>query len=264
MQLHYRVLGTGKPLIILHGLFGSADNWNSLAKSFSELYKVFVVDQRNHGLSNHAKEFNYKIMSNDLLELIEENKLENVSIIGHSMGGKVLMQFAAEHSNMIDKMIVVDISPRYYKPHHQTVLKALHSVNFDEVSTRREAENILNPILNNIPTTQFLLKNIYWIDALENGEPTKKLAWRFNLKDITNSIENVGQESPLPNTSDANKLNALFIRGENSDYITDDDKRLIRTYYPNAIIKTIENAGHWVQAEQPTEFFNVVTNFLKQ
>jgi pimeloyl-ACP methyl ester carboxylesterase len=263
MQLHYRKIGHGKPLIILHGLFGSADNWNTLAKEFSANYEVFVVDQRNHGLSPHDAEFSYEAMSNDLLELLNENNIEKANFIGHSMGGKVMMQFASEHSNRIDKMIVVDISPRYYKPHHQTVLQALHSVNFDVVTTRRQAEEILNPVLNDISTTQFLLKNIYWIDEIVDGVEVKKLAWRFNFKAISSQIENVGTESPKPSVQDAEKLNVLFIKGENSNYILEDDKRTIRNYYPNALIKTIANAGHWVQAEQPKEFYNSVIEFLK-
>jgi pimeloyl-ACP methyl ester carboxylesterase len=263
MKLHFRKVGQGKPLIILHGLFGSADNWNTLAKEFSAQNQVFVVDQRNHGLSPHDAVFSYEAMSNDLLELLNDNNIEKANFIGHSMGGKVMMQFASEHSYRINKMIVVDISPRYYKPHHQAVLQALHSVNFDEISTRRQAEEILNSLLNDISTTQFLLKNIYWKDAIIDGEETKKLAWRFNLYAITSQIENIGAESPKPKLLDSEKLNVMFVKGENSNYIIDDDKRLIRNYYPNAVIKTIANAGHWVQAEQPKEFFNTVIGLLK-
>jgi pimeloyl-ACP methyl ester carboxylesterase len=263
MKLHFRKIGQGKPLIILHGLFGSADNWNTLAKEFSAQNQVFVVDQRNHGLSPHDAVFSYEAMSNDLLELLDDNKIEKANFIGHSMGGKVMMQFSSEYANRIEKMIIVDISPRYYKPHHQAVLQALHSINFDEITTRRQAEEILNPLLNDISTTQFLLKNIYWIDDIINDLEVKKLAWRFNLNAISSQIENVGIESPKPIALNAEKLQVLFIKGENSNYIMDDDKRLIRNYYPNAVIKTIANAGHWVQAEQPKEFFNTVIGFLK-
>jgi len=263
LKLSFRKFGEGKPLIILHGLFGSADNWNTLAKRYSQHFEVFVVDQRNHGLSPHHAIFNYKEVSNDLLKFLEDNYLDNVSIIGHSMGGKVAMQFAAEHANKINKLIVVDISPRYYKPHHQKVLNALHSINFDEVSTRKQAEEILNPMLNDIATTQFLLKNIYWSDDVIEGTENKKLAWRFNLNGITNSIENVGSESPKPNYTDSQNLKVLFIKGANSNYIEDFDKKIIREYYSNAIIKTIENAGHWVQAEQPEIFFEITNSFLQ-
>ncbi len=260
MKLHYRKIGQGKPLIILHGLFGSADNWNSLAKEFSRTFEVYIVDQRNHGLSPHSTEFNYEVMSNDLLELLDDNNIEKASIIGHSMGGKVLMQFAALNANRIENMIVVDISPRYYKPHHQNVLKALQSIDFNSIETRKQAEEILTPQLNEVSTTQFLLKNIYWKDA--SGNEGKKLAWRFNLDSIINNIEMIGVESPQVNSALSGKMKVLFISGEKSDYITDDDKRLIRTYYPTAIVKTIENAGHWVQAEQPRVFYETVLNFI--
>ncbi len=258
MKLHYRKSGQGTPLIILHGLFGSADNWNTLAKQFAESFEVYTVDLRNHGLSPHSKEFNYQVMSGDLLEILDDNGIETASIIGHSMGGKVLMQFAAEHSHRIHAMIVVDISPGYYEPHHQAVLNALHSVNFDTISTRRQAEEILSPLLNDISTTQFLLKNIYWVDDAAGAE--KKLAWRFDLDSITENINIVGAESPMPTRPIAK---VLFVKGESSAYISDEDKRLIRIYYPNAIIRTIQGAGHWVQAEQPTAFYETVVAFLE-
>lgn len=171
MKLFYRKFGQGQPLIILHGLFGQSDNWNSLAKQFSEQgYEVYIVDQRNHGLSPHSDEWNYKVMSDDLLELIQDHQLNNVILIGHSMGGKTVMQFALEHEHLLDKLIVADIAPKYYPLHHQVVLQALEAVDFKTVKTRREAEEIMGRYISDFGTKQFLLKNIYWKD---DGE----LAW---------------------------------------------------------------------------------------
>lgn len=167
MKLFYRKFGQGQPLIILHGLFGQSDNWNSLAKQFSEQgFEVYIVDQRNHGLSPHSDEWNYKVMSEDIFELIDDLKLQNVILLGHSMGGKTVMQFALDHENMLDKLIVA-IAPKYYPLHHQIVLQALEAVDFKTIKTRREAEDILNTYITDFGTKQFLLKNIYW---KENGE----------------------------------------------------------------------------------------------
>lgn len=254
MELFYRKFGSGQPLIILHGLFGQSDNWNSLAKQFSEQgFEVYIVDQRNHGLSPHNDEWNYKVMSDDIFEFINLHQLKNVILLGHSMGGKTVMQFALEHENLLDKLIVVDIAPKYYPLHHQSVLEALQAIDFKTVKTRREAEDILGNYITDFGTKQFLLKNIYW---KEDGE----LAWRFNLKVIVNNIENVGEATP----TDTNcSIPTLFIRGEKSNYILNEDLKLIQDIFPRSILETINDAGHWVHAEKPKAFFNCVIDFIK-
>jgi esterase len=254
MKLHYRKYGQGQPLIILHGLFGQSDNWNSIAKQLGENnFEVYCVDQRNHGLSPHGDEWNYKAMSEDVLELIQDHQLQNIILLGHSMGGKTAMQFAIDHSATLDKLIVVDIAPKYYPLHHQTVLQALQAVDFSVVKTRREVEDILSQYISDFGTKQFLLKNIYW---KENGE----LDWRFNLKVIAEQIENIGQETP---TDKMCEVQTLFIRGEHSKYILDEDMNLIHDIFPRSMLETIEGAGHWVHAEKPTAFFDCVMNFVK-
>ena len=149
MKLFYRKIGEGQPLIILHGLFGQSDNWNTLAKQFAEQnFQVFTVDLRNHGLSPHSDDFNFQVMSDDVLELITDNQLRNVILIGHSLGGKVAMELAIKHPEVIDKLVVVDIAPKYYPVHHQSVLQALEAVDFSLVKTRKQAEEILSNIEN--------------------------------------------------------------------------------------------------------------------
>lgn len=254
MKLFYRKFGQGQPLIILHGLFGQCDNWNTLAKQFAENgFEVFVVDLRNHGLSPHSDVWNYHVMSDDVLELINDNELNNVILLGHSMGGKVAMQFAVDHSQFLDKLIVVDIAPKYYPMHHQNVLKALQKVDFSTVKNRKEVEEILSEYISDFGTRQFLLKNIYWKTETE-------LAWRFNLKIIIEQIENVGeaQESNV-----ACDIPTLFIRGENSNYILDEDIKAIQSVFPLSDIATVLGAGHWVHAEKPKDFFDRVMRFLK-
>lgn len=253
MKLFYRKYGEGQPLVILHGLFGQSDNWNSLAKQFAEKgFEVYLVDLRNHGLSPHSNTWNYQVMSDDILEFINEFQLKHVVFLGHSMGGKVAMQFAIQHQEFLDKLIVVDIAPKYYPPHHGDVLKALNAVDFAVVKIRKEAEDILSAYITDYGTKQFLLKNIYW---KENGQ----LDWRFNLKVIAEQIGNVGEVTPDEKSCD---IPSVFIRGGLSRYILDDDIHLIQDIFPLSVIETIENAGHWVHAEKQKEFFDCVMNYI--
>jgi pimeloyl-ACP methyl ester carboxylesterase len=254
MKLFYRRSGQGQPLIILHGLFGQSDNWNTLAKQFSDNgFQVYAVDARNHGLSPHSEEWNYKVMSEDILELIKDNNLEDVIFMGHSMGGKVAMQFAIDHSQYLDKLIVVDIAPKFYPLHHQAVLAALQAVDFSVVKARREVEDVLSKYISDLGTKQFLLKNIYW---KEDGE----LAWRFNLNVMAQKIENIGEATVSDKTCD---VTTLFIRGEKSNYILDEDIDLIQEIFPRSILETITDVGHWVHAEKPKAFFECVMKFIK-
>ena len=254
MKLFFRKYGSGQPLIILHGLFGQSDNWNSLAKQFGEAgFEVFAVDMRNHGLSPHSTVWNYKAMSDDIAELIADNNLQNIILLGHSMGGKAAMFFALEHSAVLDKLIIVDIAPKYYSLHHQSVIEALTAVNFQIIKTRKEVDVILSEYITDFGTKQFLLKNIYWTE-------NENLAWRFNLDVIVKNIENVGEATPTDKSIDTP---TLFIRGAKSNYILDEDLNLIQELFPRSMLETIENSGHWVHAEKPKEFFEMVMQFIK-
>ncbi|MCW3077679.1 MAG: putative hydrolase, partial [Bacteroidetes bacterium] len=212
MNLAYREFGQGQPFIILHGLFGQSDNWNTLAKQFAEQnFHVFTPDLRNHGLSPHSDVWDYEVMADDLKEFIDHHKLDNPIIMGHSMGGKVLMFFEAKYNGVTDKLIIADISPRAYEPHHHEVLAALNSVDFSVVKTRKEAESQLGEYIKDFGTKQFLLKNIYWRDTENNI-----MDWRFNLKVITASYNNIGVMAPEFKSD----VPCLIIRGECSNYVT--------------------------------------------
>ena len=254
MKLAYREFGSGQPLIILHGLFGQSDNWNTLAKRFAEKgFHVFTIDQRNHGLSPHSEVWNYEAMAEDLKEFIDTHQLHDVILLGHSMGGKTVLFFEQLFPNIAQKLIVADIAPRAYEAHHDSVLKALNAVDFTDINTRKEAETILGQYITDFGTKQFLLKNIYWRE-----DETKQMDWRFNLKTITKEYNNIGVEVPAFLSS----TKTLFIRGEKSNYISDNDMLDIRNRFSDVNLRTIANSGHWVHAEQPEAFFNCVMEFI--
>ncbi len=255
MKLAFREFGSGQPLIILHGLFGQSDNWNTLAKNFAEQgFCVYTIDQRNHGLSPHDDVWNYEVMADDLKEFIGEHHLQQPIIIGHSMGGKTALFFELKYPHQASKIIIVDIAPRAYEPHHMDVLRALNSVDFLVYKTRKEAEAKLNEYISDFGTKQFLLKNIYWKDTENNV-----MDWRFNLKVIGETIDNIGIE--LPQFKSA--VSCLVIRGEKSNYINENDIEDFRLRFSDCSFETILGAGHWVHAEKPKEFFDCVMKFIK-
>ena len=251
MELNYRTYGEGQPLIILHGLFGSLDNWLTLGKKFSKHFKVYLVDQRNHGRSFHSEEFSYNIMANDLYYLINKENIQNVIIMGHSMGGKTAMRFTQKYPDLVDKLIVADIGPKEYPMHHNHILKALNSIDLNVVKTRKEADEIIAPFIPEFGIQQFLLKNLYWIEK-------HQLAWRINLPVISAKIAEVIAETPR----ELILTKTLFLSGMNSDYILETDYTYIEKYFPYSEIEIIENAAHWLHADNPEDFYNKVIEFI--
>lgn len=251
MQLYFRELGEGQPLIILHGLFGSCDNWLTVSKPLAEKFHVYLIDQRNHGRSPHDPIHTYQAMANDLLAFIKANNIAQPTILGHSMGGKAAMRFALDYPAQLAKLIVADISPKYYPPHHQDVIAAFLSIDLSNLNSREEADQLMSSHLPEVGTRQFLLKNLY---RTENGA----FAWRMNLGGLIEQIENIGEENKgLPFEKPT-----LFLRGEKSNYIKEEDARTISSLFPQSKIVTIPQAGHWVQAEKPLEFVAEVMRFL--
>ena len=259
MNLFYRESGEGTPLLILHGLFGCADNWNQMAKKLSAHVRVITLDLRNHGLSPHSEEWDYHSMAADVVEVCEKLDLQQVVILGHSMGGKVAMYLAALAPQLLRGMVVVDIAPRYYPPHHHEVLQALWESDPSEALSRKTVEEALRKTLKEEAVVQFLLKNLYW---KEMGEE-KKLAWRMNLETITTNIAEVGAASPLPPKDFTLHCPVLFVKGSLSDYINEKDESDILNRYPGAEIISIEKAGHWVQAEQPESFYTCIVQWMQ-
>lgn len=253
MLLHSNIVGEGSPLLILHGFLGMGDNWKTLSKKFSEHgYEVHMIDQRNHGRSFHADEFNYDVLVEDLIYYCDRYNIENCAVLGHSMGGKTAMLFAARYPYLVSKLIVADIAPRLYPKHHDDILDGLSALDFDYIKTRKEADVLLSMYVPEIGTRQFLLKNLFWV---EKGQ----LGLRINLEVLKEQVEEVGES--LPTHLKFEKA-ALFLKGDRSEYISIQDEGMIVQQFPNAKIETISNAGHWLHAENPVEFFDTVIEFL--
>jgi esterase len=254
MKLNYKqVSSEGQPIVVLHGVFGSLDNWATVSKAIADAgYAVYLLDQRNHGRSPHSDEFTQKAMAADLAEFLQDHSLQNPVLVGHSMGGKTVMRYAMEYPDTYDKLVVVDIAPKYYPPHHESLLEGLNALPLTEIESRQQADDLFSAHEPNVGVRQFLLKNLYRTD-----EGT--FAWRFNLPVLTAQIENVGEAIPKLRTVSEP---ALFMRGALSSYIKDTDQEAIEDLFQNAEIVTIPKAGHWVHAEQPKGFVEALTGFL--
>lgn len=251
MKLHHRILGEGKPLYILHGLFGYSDNWQSIGKKFAEDYQVVFVDQRNHGHSPHDDTFNYEAMSADLLELMDDLGHKEIYLLGHSMGGKTSLEFVKDNPDRVEKLIIVDIGLKGYQSHHDQIIEGLESIDLTVIKSRGQADRQMAKYVESIGVRQFLLKNLYWI---EKGQ----LAWRMNIPVLVNTMDDILGPIDLKEYAGP----TLFIRGEASDYIIDEDFKDLEDVFSDVQFETVANAGHWVHAEAPAEFYNLVKGFL--
>jgi esterase len=254
MKLHYKELGHGQPLLILHGLFGTLDNWQTLAKRFAEHYNVFLVDLRNHGRSPHDEQHDYDTMAADVLKLVDELQIATPAIIGHSMGGKVAMNYALKYPTRLTKLIVVDIAPKAYPPHHDEIIDALQSVDIDNIKSRGEVDAQLSNVIKDEEVRLFLMKNLYRKDDSSFG-------WRMNLDALEKNYEKIA----APITSDIPfKKHTLFIKGGRSRYILPEDiYSNIEHLFTLVEVETIPEAGHWLHAEAPDKVYNLVTTFLE-
>jgi esterase len=255
MTLNYKDFGAGEPIIILHGLFGTLDNWQTVARSLASDRLVYIIDQRNHGRSPHAAEMDYEVLAEDLKDFMEENWVFNATILGHSMGGKTAMQFALTYPEMVNQLIIVDIAPKKYEGGHQEVFKALFSIDLNTLETRKEAETLLNNHVTDKGTVQFLLKN------LSRNSDTNKFEWKMNLPVLWQQYTTLMADIPAQGTF---TNDTLFIRGGNSDYVSDTDFHNALSRFPKAKLATIAEAGHWVHADKPNELVQVVGKFISR
>lgn len=253
MILHSNILGEGKPFVILHGFLGMSDNWKTLGRQFSELgFQVHLVDQRNHGRSFWNDNFSYEVLAEDLKNYCEAHNLEDIVLLGHSMGGKTAMLFSALYPQFVSKLLVADISPRFYPVHHQAILEGLSALDFSEIKSRGEADKVLGAYVTDFGTRQFLLKNLYWV---EKGQ----LGLRINLEVLKEEVAEIGEALPVHLRFEKD---TLFLKGDRSEYIGEEDERLIKNQFTKVQIETIANSGHWLHAENPKDFYEAVVSFV--
>lgn len=266
MEMYYSELGEGPPLFIIHGLYGSSDNWMKTAKALSGRFRVYSVDLRNHGRSPHSDVHNYEVMRDDLLELLDKLSVKKATLLGHSMGGKVAVCFAGHYPDRVEQLIVADIAPVSYsgtdrekegRAYHAEVLEAMMRIDIDSSKSRAEADRKLSETVENRRIRQFLLKNL-------KRNKDKSFGWRINLdvlkRELDNIMDGINESCPgfrIPVTG----FPVLFIRGERSSYIKDEDFPAIRKIFPQAEIITLPGAGHWLHAEKPGEFVRNILGF---
>ena len=266
MQLFHREYGNDGPaLIILHGLYGASDNWVSIARQLEKDYHIYLIDQRNHGQSPHSNVHDFESMSKDLLEFLNKQGIDRAHLVGHSMGGKTAMRFALEHPKRINKLVVLDIAPKSYASfsnyaqitnNHQLIINTMLNVQFEKVTSRQDIDRQLEKNLPDDKLRQFLLKNV---ERQKNGS----YRWRLNLEVIKSTLELVMDGFSMLNPeTNRSTLPAIFIRGENSGYIIDEDSLIIRKFFKNAELVSIPNAGHWLHAEQPELLIKTLAYFL--
>lgn len=252
MSLHYQIVGEGgTPLLLIHGLFGSADNWRGIAKKLSQTRQVISVDLRNHGRSFHHPQQNYSLMAADIVDVLNRLGIDKVDLLGHSIGGKVAMQYAVDYGPRLNKLVIVDIAPRQYPDTHSQIFKNLMSVNLDHYQQRAEVDEALVALLPDKAVRSFLLMNI----TSQGG----KLAWRINLNHLFCNypamLQAIKPVEPISTPT-------LFISGGDSDYIGSEDRQQIRQFFSKVRLLRIAEAGHWVHADQPEAFCQTVEKFL--
>ena len=248
MELNHKVFGSGDPIIILHGLFGMLDNWQTIAKQLAEEYMVYIIDQRNHGKSPRMDEMSYTLMAEDLAEFMESQGMHSAHIVGHSMGGKTAMQMAMDHEDMVETLTVIDISPTVSTRGHDAVFAALHSVDVANLDKRSEAEESMSQHINDRGVMQFLLKNL--TRQKEGG-----YAWKMNLPVLTEQYERILDPVKANGSYDGP---TLFVKGGRSRHIQDADLDTMRELFPNYKMEEIADAGHWVHAEDPKRTLAVI------
>lgn len=252
LDLNYRAWGSGKPLVILHGLFGSGINWRTIGQQLAAQRSVFAPDLRNHGDSPHDPDISYEAMAEDLKTFMDRRGIEQTAMMGHSLGGKVAMAFADRFAQKTDRLIVVDIAPRPYPAGQREILNALIDLDLSRIETRSQALEALAPSIPSLPVRQFLLQNLA---RFEDG----RYRWKINLNAIDRHLAQLGQGPRLTNQY---PKPTLFICGSKSPYITGADAEVIRRYYPNARFAPIEGAGHWLHFDAPQKTVQAINSFL--
>ncbi|RZF93885.1 alpha/beta fold hydrolase [Pseudoalteromonas sp. CO302Y] len=254
MLLNYQQLGQGPDVVLIHGLFGSLENLNVIAKALAENYTVTNVDLRNHGRSFHSETMNYEVMADDIYNLLKNLNISNAHIIGHSMGGKAAMQLAIKYNDVVNKLVVLDISPVANKPRHSAIFAGLNEVAESNVADRKAADLLLAKHIDEMGVRQFLLKSFAKNDQ-------GQYQWRFNLDVLNQQYENILSQL---DENDSCLCDTLFVKGNDSDYILAEHRPMIMNLFPNAKAKVIHGAGHWLHAQKPLAVNKAISDFLQQ
>lgn len=264
MELYYKKLGNGPALFILHGLYGSGDNWMNIAREFSANFTVFLIDQRNHGNSPHSHAHNYDDMASDLKLICDKEQLNQICLIGHSMGGKTAISFTLKFPGVVQKLIVVDISPYSYldlkrfepeASHHELILNTFKSAPVDTIKSRTDMDDYFSQFISNTSTRRFLLKNL-------KRDRSSKFYWQLNVQALLANLSNVIDGAPQVKFGSQSFIPCLFIHGGQSRYISNDEIEAIPDVFPNATFEKFENSGHWLHAEEPDRFIRTSLEFL--
>jgi esterase len=253
MQLNFQTYGSGFPVLILHGLFGSLDNWQPVSRKLGEYFQVFALDLRNHGRSPHSEDFTYELMAEDVHEFMAQHNLSRAHLLGHSMGGKAAMLFALLHPELVEKLVIVDMAPKAYPPVHLPLFEAMLSLDLSSFRERGEIDAALKPSIPEVAIRQFLLKNI-------GRDDSGAFRWKLNLPAIHRNYHHLKGEIADNRSFDGP---TLFIKGERSNHIADGDEILIKRLFKNARIETIPDAGHWVHADNPASFIETTIKFMR-
>ena len=252
-RLNFKSFGEGEPVIILHGLFGMLDNWQSFAKKLSEHYLVYIIDQRDHGKSPHTNEFNYKVLAEDLKAFLDQEWIYKAKFIGHSMGGKTLIQFAMDFEDYIEKMVVVDMGIKQYPGGHESIISAMRSAPIETADSRSEIEDHLALTIENSSVRLFLMKN------LQRNTEDGGFRWKMNLELLHQEYQSILSSLESEETRDTE---VLFVKGEQSGYLIKEDESKIKAQFARAKFKGID-AGHWIHAEKPKELLEMVLNYFE-
>jgi len=263
MHLDYTKMGSkGSNIMILHGLFGNKRNWQSIARHLSANHQVYALDLRNHGNSPHAPKMSYPVMAEDVMNFIEQHHLSTVNLIGHSMGGKVAMYLALKYPQHVKRLVIVDIAPVNYSHDFDDIFNGLFNVPLTKIKSREEAEKYLTEKIADRGIIQFLLQNLCLEKVKGNEIGKEKNYWRFNLQVLKQSIPKI-ISFPVITKETKYSAQTLFLGGQESNYINDDNRKDIKNFFPEANIVKVKSAGHWLHAEQPAIVKNILSSFLE-
>lgn len=250
--LNYERFGSGTPVVILHGLFGDLDNLKRLGRELESDFDIIAIDIRNHGDSFHSDTMSYAAMADDIAKLLDALKVNSAHFVGHSMGGKLAMEFALSFPQQVLSVVAADVAPVAYDPKHRHILDALEALDLTQISSRQDADKLLSSQIDNRGVRQFLLKNLRHVDT--------GYEWRLNLPaldahyaEISGAVRSGQYDGPI-----------LFIKGGDSDYLKPEHESEIRDRFSNVDVKIIEGTAHWLHAEKPRIFNRLVREFIEQ